>query len=164
MFTRFRLWWRAHYSSSLKVRRAAKLERKIANGLFLQTRVSDYMRDNGIQLEPFLAGILDQATRDDIKSRYKGELRDVIREYMRDKKKSLAGSYKDKQIIIWFDASLMKYLLLGGVLHDLLSEKYTADMLCSTGGDKVAREVICPKLAEEKLSLFKPKNKIGKKK
>lgn len=150
MFYRLCLWWRARFGSTPKIRGDAVLEREITKGLFIQTRVTDYMKAHGMVLTDLLLGITHSSTREFVRRQYLSELAKFMRVLINAKHHPLKKRALSPEEEYSFDRAAVEYVSLGGRLTDALDGGYLPDELYNTASAKVADEILRPKLTREK--------------
>lgn len=150
MFYRLCLWWRSRFGKTSKVRGDAVLEREIIKGLFIQTRVTDYMKANGMVLTDLLNGITHPNTKDFVRRQYLSELAKFMRVLINTKHHPLKSRNLTPVEEYSFDRAAVEYVSLGGRLTDALDGMYLPEELYATGGKKVVDEILRPKLEREK--------------
>lgn len=146
-----RLWLTESWHRSKEQRASARIERLVLAGKFKES-VQKYLIENQIHIDDLLKGISNDETREEIKTRYLGELRTSLRLRMRSR--HLHGKVVGIELsrfMFLFGLDITTYIFLGGKLKELMAPNFTAETLCSIATGDVTARFIIPQLRKEKI-------------
>lgn len=146
-----RLWLTECWHRSKEQRASARLERLVLTGKFKES-VQKYLTENHILIDDLLKGISNDDTREEIKTRYVGELRTSLRSRMlsRNLYGPATGPEFSRRTFL-FGLDITTYIFLGGKLKELMAPNFTTETLCSIATRDVTTRFIIPQLRKEKI-------------